>query len=148
MKSIWRAIVNFFTPWEIFDVEQYEGMYYYITQNTHTGDYRGHVLFGSIMERVPLEEAVNYMKMIREINKKRIVVYVATVYRYGDKHKHSYVLGAFSELESALKVAAAEYLVRGGKYKAEIIECEIDRDYRENGDVPTVVWQDPDGIYP
>ena len=53
-------------------------------------------------------------------------VFVVTMYRYGNREKHSYVLGAFSNALLAEAHAQAEILWRGGKYKPEIIMCPID----------------------
>lgn len=49
-----------------------------------------------------------------------MVVYVVTMYRYGDREKHSYVYGVFSDQEIAQRHGYDEEFVRGGKYKAEV----------------------------
>ncbi len=53
-------------------------------------------------------------------------VYTVTMYRYGNREWHSYVLGAFSSNDIAREWAAKEEEYRGGKYKAEIIRWGID----------------------
>jgi hypothetical protein len=53
-------------------------------------------------------------------------IYVVTMYRYGDREKHSYVLGAFSTPELAHRYGQVEFAWRGSKYHPEIVECKID----------------------
>ncbi len=55
-------------------------------------------------------------------------VYVVTVYRYGNKEGHSYVVGVYSEQWKALIAAQKEQDYRGGKYDYEVIQVEIDVD--------------------
>jgi len=57
---------------------------------------------------------------------KQKTVYTVTMYRYGNREWHSYVLGAFSSNDIAREWAAKEEEYRGGKYKAEIIRWGID----------------------
>ena len=54
------------------------------------------------------------------------LVYVVTMYRYGDREKHSYVLGVFSTAEMAKKWGEDDEIFRGGKYKHEITSFFID----------------------
>jgi len=54
------------------------------------------------------------------------LVYVVTMYRYGDHEKHSYVLGVYSTRENANHWGSMEENYRGGKYKYEIAACIID----------------------
>lgn len=49
-----------------------------------------------------------------------MAVYVVTMYRYGDREKHSYVYGVFSDPYLARRSGDDEEFVRGGKYKAEV----------------------------
>lgn len=49
-----------------------------------------------------------------------MIVYVVTMYRYGDHEKHSYVYGVFSDEDLAQRSGYDEEFVRGGKYKAEV----------------------------
>ena len=53
--------------------------------------------------------------------KKPLIVYVITMYRYGDHEKHSYVAGVYADVERAKKFGADEEVFRGGKYKYEIV---------------------------
>lgn len=52
--------------------------------------------------------------------------YVVTMYRWGDRECHSYVLGVFSKKTRAEKAAKREEEYRGGKYSPECIEIPID----------------------
>ena len=52
--------------------------------------------------------------------KTETIVYVVTMYRYGDREKHSYVTGVFSDPDLARRSGYDEEFVRGGKYKAEV----------------------------
>lgn len=47
-------------------------------------------------------------------------IFVVTMYRYGDREKHSYVLGAFSNKDMAKKWGEDEEIFRGNKYKSDI----------------------------
>ena len=60
-----------------------------------------------------------------EENKSRLV-YIVTMYRYGDREKHSYVLGAFSTENDARECGEKEKDYRGGKYEPEIIKFYVD----------------------
>jgi hypothetical protein len=53
-------------------------------------------------------------------------VYTVTMYRYGDREKHSYVLGAFSTESDARECGEKEKDYRGGKYEPEIIKFYVD----------------------
>lgn len=48
--------------------------------------------------------------------------YVLTMYRWGDREKHSYVLGVFTNSEKAEKEKEQAEEDRGGKYVGEIRE--------------------------
>ena len=52
-------------------------------------------------------------------------VFVTTMYRYGDREKHSYVLGVWSSSEVAMQAGQTEALWRGGKYEPEVTEWNI-----------------------
>ena len=54
------------------------------------------------------------------------VVYVVTMYRFGDREKHSYVYGAFSNENIAREWSEKEKDYRGGKYEPEIIRFCVD----------------------
>ena len=52
-------------------------------------------------------------------------LYVVTMYRWGDRESHSYVLGCYGKKTQATKEADAEIAFRGGKYAPEILEVEL-----------------------
>lgn len=54
-------------------------------------------------------------------NKRKIIVYVTTMYRWADREKHSYVVGVYDNETLALKIAESEEMDRGGKYSAEVL---------------------------
>ena len=53
-------------------------------------------------------------------------VFVTTMYRYGDREKHSYVLGVWSSSGVAMQAGQTEALWRGGKYEPEVTEWKVD----------------------
>ena len=55
-----------------------------------------------------------------------MIVFVTTMYRYGDREKHSYVLGVWSSSEVAMQAGQTEALWRGGKYEPEVTEWKVD----------------------
>lgn len=55
-------------------------------------------------------------------------VFVVTMRRYGDREKHSYVLGVYSRSWEAEKYGKVEELWRGGKYKAEVQVFVLDQE--------------------
>lgn len=63
-----------------------------------------------------------------------MIVYVVTMYRYGDREKHSYVLGVWSTMENAMKYGAVEKAWRGGKYTPIITVWTVDAN--ECDDIP------------
>ena len=53
--------------------------------------------------------------------------YVVTMYRFGDREKHSYVVGVYSSIECALDACDVEEEWRGGnKYVGEITAWVVD----------------------
>jgi len=57
-------------------------------------------------------------------------IYVVTMYRYGNRENHSYVLGAYFKKDKAIKEAEREKEYRGGtKYIPEVLEI-IDNDIK------------------
>ena len=46
--------------------------------------------------------------------------YVLIGYRYGDKEKHSYVIGIYAGIDTAIEKAEEETILRGGKYSVVI----------------------------
>jgi hypothetical protein len=55
-------------------------------------------------------------------------VFVVTMRRYGDREKHSYVLGVYTRSWEAEKYGAVEEVWRGGKYKAEVQAFVLDEE--------------------
>jgi hypothetical protein len=53
-------------------------------------------------------------------------IYVVTMYRKGDRERHSYVLGAYTDGDRAVIEAEKEYMWRDGKYKPEVLRLETD----------------------
>ena len=53
-------------------------------------------------------------------------VYVVTMYRWGDRESHSYVLGVWSNKELAGLHGGLECNWRGGKYEPKVTEWTID----------------------
>lgn len=51
-------------------------------------------------------------------------MYIIMAYRFGDKEKHSYVVGLEEDLEDAKKLAQKEEYHRGGKYSCVVDEME------------------------
>lgn len=47
-------------------------------------------------------------------------IYVVTAYRWGDRERHSYIVGAFFDFALAKTAGEAEEEYRGGKYRCEI----------------------------
>jgi len=52
--------------------------------------------------------------------------YVVTMYRWGNRENHSYVIGVFSTKTRAIKAGATEECWRGNKYIPEVIEFNLD----------------------
>ena len=61
-------------------------------------------------------------------------VYSVTAYRFGDRERHSYVVGVYSKKHAALKAAIAEEDYRGGKYVCEVLEWDLDKGIEANHD--------------
>lgn len=65
---------------------------------------------------------------------KQNAVYVVTMYRWGDRERHSYVLGAYSTETKAEKAGEAEREHRGGnKYYPEALEVSVDDSMPDKG---------------
>ena len=59
--------------------------------------------------------------------------YIVNVFRWGERANHSYFIGVFNKKQKAIREAKKEEQYRGGiKYKAEIIETEINTSFAEN----------------
>ena len=50
------------------------------------------------------------------------ILYVVTMYRWGDRDAHSYVLGVYTKKNAAIKAAELDTEYRGGKYAPEVLE--------------------------
>ena len=59
------------------------------------------------------------------VRKQENNIYIVTAYRFGCKENHSYVLGAFSTKEEAIRQAKIEEEWRGGKYDCEVIVMKL-----------------------
>lgn len=71
-------------------------------------------------------------------------IFVCTAYRWGDREKHSYVVGVFDDLERAIHYAKAEKEWRGNKYECEIISMPLNaskqnRQHKVEYKIPKVV---------
>ena len=53
------------------------------------------------------------------------LIFCVTAYRWGDREKHSYVVGVFDDLERAIQKAKGEKEWRAGKYDCEVISMPI-----------------------
>jgi hypothetical protein len=53
-------------------------------------------------------------------------VYVVTMRRYGDREKHSYIIGVFTHKQSAIIAGGLEELYRANKYVADIEKFRVD----------------------
>lgn len=53
-------------------------------------------------------------------------VYTVHAYRYGNRERHSYIVGVYSKKHAALKAASTEEEYRGGKYECEVLEWSLD----------------------
>lgn len=62
------------------------------------------------------------------------MIYVVTMYRWGNRENHSYLLCICDAENKAVKRAKKEEHYRGGKYKAEIIKLQI------NADMESAEW--------
>jgi len=57
--------------------------------------------------------------------------YVVTMYRWGDREKHSYVIGVFDDLQKATDAGIFEETYRGKKYQFNIKEFELNKQCRK-----------------
>jgi hypothetical protein len=51
-------------------------------------------------------------------------LYIVTMYRWGNRENHSYVIGAFTKKQKALDEGEREAQYRGGKYDPEVLEVD------------------------
>jgi len=66
-------------------------------------------------------------------------IYVVTMYRYGSREKHSYVLGVFTNAVVATRNCAAEEDWRGGKYVGEILIVETNVSTTDHNTAPAAL---------
>ena len=52
-------------------------------------------------------------------------VYIVTMYRWGSKEDHSYVLGCYSKKSKALLECENEEIHRNQKYSGEVVKARI-----------------------
>ena len=53
------------------------------------------------------------------------IVYAVTAYRFGDRERHSYVVGVYPEKEAALNAADVEEGWRGGSYRSAVLALSL-----------------------
>jgi len=58
-------------------------------------------------------------------------IYVVTMYRQGEREKHSCVLGAYLDQGAAIQDARVEVEWRGGKYQPEVLACSPNTQERQ-----------------
>lgn len=63
--------------------------------------------------------------------KRKKHVYIVTMYRWGNRNNHSYVLGAYNNKDRAITYGVTEEGWRGGKYKCEVIKTVLNIDNQE-----------------
>jgi len=59
--------------------------------------------------------------------KNEMEVFVVIMRRWGDKEKHSYVIGVYTDLKIAMEQGVLERIYRGCKYEPEIKKIELDK---------------------
>ncbi len=63
-------------------------------------------------------------------------MYVVIAYRWGNKEKHSYIVGVFSTDKDAISAAELETVYRGGKYSCFVEKCKTN-DYSVENEYKT-----------
>ena len=61
-------------------------------------------------------------------------VYVVEALRFGDREQHSYVVGVYSNKESAEAAVESETDLRGGKYECVVTALELNEVRQEVSD--------------
>lgn len=61
-------------------------------------------------------------------------IYMVTAYRFGDREKHSYVVGIYTDLAKAVVSCSDEENNRGGKYS-----CIIDQSVMNSPEIPNKI---------
>ena len=54
-------------------------------------------------------------------------IYIVTMYRYGEKENHNYIVGAYTTKNIAIQNGNLEILWRGYKYYPEIVKIELNK---------------------
>ena len=60
-------------------------------------------------------------------------IYVVTAYKWGLRDNHSYVVGAYTDLEQAKCIADSHVEYRGNKYGCEVTSCVQNDNELEDG---------------
>ena len=68
-------------------------------------------------------------------------VFVCTMYRFGDRERHSYVVGVYTSIDHAKLAGACEKSWRGGKYEYEVRDFELD------STIPQDIWENHHGLH-
>lgn len=55
----------------------------------------------------------------------RPTVYTVQACRWGDRERHSYIVGVYPKKAAAIKAAEVEEEYRGGKYSCEVMEWSL-----------------------
>lgn len=67
------------------------------------------------------------------------MIYTVTAYRWGDREKHSYIVGVYNQKDAALKAAEFEEDYRGGKYGCEVLEWDLNESLPEHRMRPKLI---------
>lgn len=68
-------------------------------------------------------------------------IYIVTAYRWGSRDDHSYPIGAFNDLNTAIAAADSHTIYRGGKYYCEV-DTVVENHYKdEDDDHSTTVYK-------
>lgn len=59
------------------------------------------------------------------------MLYILTAYRFANKERHSYVVGAYDNYMDAHKAGYEETEHRGGKYICEVIGVELNKNCKK-----------------
>ncbi|HRU20246.1 MAG TPA: hypothetical protein P5125_07805 [Kiritimatiellia bacterium] len=70
-----------------------------------------------------------------DMSKMSKTVYTVHAYRWGDRERHSYTVGVYSQKHAAMKAADIEEDYRGGKYRCEVLGWQLDSGREGNHDI-------------
>lgn len=65
----------------------------------------------------------------------KTTLYSVTAYRFGNRQRHSYIVGIYSSKTKALNAANVEEDYRGGKYNCEVIQVDLDNGIEGSNDI-------------